>query len=112
MKTAAQTLLNEITEAKGKGQPQDLKDLAEDMEWSATTLAWSAKYQTPAGKTPEVVESENRFTWGLTPHYNAACFWADRAVPDVAPAMRSLVLAGETSDSEWLGKDPSSGRYA
>ena len=76
------------------------------MEWSARTLAWSAGHITPDGKTPEQMESLKRFTWGLTPHYNAACYWADQDEPNVDRAIRSLVLAGETTDSEWLSKDP------
>jgi hypothetical protein len=76
------------------------------MEWSAKTLAWSAEVP-PVGETPEQVELATRFTWGFTPHYNAACYWAYLPdPPDVTGAVRSLLLGGETSDSEWLFKDP------
>jgi hypothetical protein len=108
VQTAALTLVTEMEAAKASAQSEDAKGLAEDMEWSARTLAWSVGhfYLAPKDKTPEGLEDHHRFTWGLTPHYNAACYWADKDVPDFDRAIRSLVLAGETTDSEWLSKDP------
>lgn len=116
VRAAAESLVTEIETVMGeqlnrrqsqKPRHQDLCDLAEDMEWSARTLAWSAGYITPGQDgSPAEVEAVNRFSWGITPNYNAACYWADREHPDVDKAIRALVLAGETDASEWLHKDP------
>lgn len=106
VRAAASTLVTEIQAAMASAEAKDAQTLAGDMEWSARTLAWSAGLFTPKGEAPESVEAQYRFTWGLTPHYNAACYWADQDQPNVDRAIASLVLAGETSDSEWLFKDP------